>query len=72
MSLKIPVDTAHSLASLLGHSTDSNVRTFASALEGEADAAAAAGEGEFDLDEPATETYQAARAALAADLNSRR
>lgn len=67
---KISVDAARSLATLLGKSTDGNVRTFATALDGEADAAQAAGEGEFDLEQPATATYQAATDVLAAAIGS--
>lgn len=68
MKLTISVDAAHAQAAILGKSSDPRVQRYASALAGEADAAAAAGESDFDLAQPATETYQAARAELAADL----
>lgn len=67
---KISVNAARSLAGILGKSSDANVRIFASALNGEADAAAAAGQSEFDLSTPATQTYQAATDALNAAIAS--
>lgn len=70
MKLTISVAAAQAEAAMLAASSDPKVRQYASALSGEADAAAAAGESEFDLGEPATATYEAARAALAADLKS--
>lgn len=66
--LTISVAAARAQAAILSKSTDHNVRAYASALEGEAEAAAAAGESSFDLSQPATQVYQDATAALAAAI----